>query len=158
MSVLDHFDAVWQRVTAGNAGTAMPATGGTQDTLEIFLNDSARAWRDYSAFASRTKGETARRLSAMAEETRRGFRQLQGEYFLYTGDTYPAEDVPTPQGGLLSGLRRAYRRELGLTQRFSAAAENEQTEELAELYQRLADMTRSHAVTLREMVISILTQ
>lgn len=158
LSVLDHFDTVWQRVTDGNARTAESPAGGTQATLELFLNDSASSWQEYSAFAARTKGETARRLSAMAEDTRRAFRQLQGEYFLCTGDTYPAEDMPAPRSGVLSGLRRCYRKELSLAKRFSVAAGTEQTEELAELYRRLSSVARNHAAVLREMITGILMQ
>ena len=124
LSILDRFDTVWQRVTAGNGGaetTPAPVPARETAMLEELMDGTVRAWSRYTALARRTGGTHARQLAALAGSARDHLRKLHLEYFLDAGDTYAPGEPPRTAFGLLTELREAYRGELALAEQFAAA-------------------------------------
>ena len=154
LEILDRFDTVWQRVMGETPPRTAPAeTVSGEGWLERLMEETLQCWQEAMAFGQRTAGEISRQLLALAAVARRQFRQMQVEYFLQTGDTYPAErPVPRP-AELLTGLRLLYLRELALADAFADAGQRQ-----GEMYRAFENEARDSARCLRQMIAGLLLQ
>ena len=92
------FERVWQRVQ------------GTERPLERQLREEAESAAFY-AWLRRSCSSCAQAAAAMERECRAALEKLRFEYFLVWGEVWTAPELPEPQGGILSNLRRQYERE-----------------------------------------------
>lgn len=158
--MLDRFDAVWQRVTGARNGatyqqTPQQETDPVRRELEELLRELAGLWRWYTDFSHRTKGDTARYMGELAQGVQLRFRQLQMEYFMQTGDICTLAEPAPWRGGVLTGLRKAYGKELELAGRFSNAADRGDAR-MAGLYRACGMEGKGRAERLRERIAQII--
>lgn len=161
---LEDFSRVWPRVE-GKAPPPPPEPGhgppppppgpgpGREDaeTLERLMEMEARAERRYALLARMTRGRASETLRRLAAGNARTLKQLQREYYLRTGDSYPVPQRPMRPMSLQEGLRRAWN-DAGARERACRDAANETRDEgLREIYIAAAESARRERQTLREL-------
>ena len=92
------FERVWQRVQ------------GTERPLERQLREEAESAVFYGWLRRHCPscGSTA---AALERECRKALEKLRFEHFLVWGEAWTQPELPPPRGGVLTNLRRQYRRE-----------------------------------------------
>ena len=154
LEILDRFDTVWQRVMGESPTQSAPKVSESDEMwLEQLMEETLQCWQEGMALAQRMQGEQAGQLMTLAAVARRQFRQMQVEYFLKTGDTYPADrPVPRPSG-ILTGMRQLYLRELALAKSFAYVGQRE-----GEMYRNFGIQAQDCAQCLRQMIAVLLLQ
>ena len=92
------FERVWQRVQ------------GKEGALERQLREEAESAVFYS-WLRRSCPSCAPAAAAMERECHAALEKLRFEYFLVWGEPWSAAELPAVRGGVLTNLRRQYRRE-----------------------------------------------
>lgn len=147
---MEHFDAVWQRVTGGASPKERPRreTDPVCRELKELMTRQQTLWRWYTDLAGRTKGEVSRSMSQLARQVQLRSRELQREYFMRTGDICRLSQPVSQRGGVLTGMQQAHRKEMELAQRFHQAAEKAEPR-LGELYHACGKEGKERANRLR---------
>ena len=123
------FDRVWQRVQ------------GTERPLERQLREEAESAAFY-AWLRRSCPSCTRAAAALERECRAALEKLRFEYFLVWGEPWAAPEWPEVRGGVLTNLRRQYRREQERTQSSVGALRASREKRAATLYSLLQRITQ----------------
>lgn len=97
------FERVWQRVQ------------GNERPLERQLREEEESAAFYGWLRRRCPS-CGHAAAAMERECRAALEKLRFEYFLVWGEVWVPPELPLPQGGILTNLRRQYEREQSRTQ------------------------------------------
>ena len=120
-----------------------------QQTLEAL-----EAWQFYRHLARRTRGNTARMLTALAADQHRLARKLATAYFLRSGVRYwPTEQLPAPAiPSFWGALRQRHQGEQQTELSYRMAADEADDSTLTELYEELMESCRGHCRQLRTLL------
>lgn len=120
-----------------------------QQTLEAL-----EAWQFYRHLARRTRGNTARALTALAADQHQLARKLATAYFLHSGVRYwPTEQLPTPAiSSFWGALRQRHQGEQQAELSYRMAADEAEDSTLTELYEELMESCRNHCRQLRTLL------
>ena len=120
-----------------------------QQTLEAL-----EAWQFYRHLARRTRGNTARMLTALAGDQHQLARKLATAYFLRSGVRYwPTEQLPAPAiPSFWGALRQRHQGEQQAELSYRMAADEADDSTLAELYGELTESCRRHCKQLRALL------
>ena len=120
-----------------------------QQTLEAL-----EAWQFYRHLARRTRGNTARMLTALAADQHRLARKLATAYFLRSGVRYwPTEQLPAPAiPSFWGALRQRHQGEQQAELSYRMAADEADDSTLTELYEELMESCRGHCRQLRALL------
>lgn len=153
---LEHFDSVWQRVSACASGqTALAeahSPGAETVWLRAFIEAEYTGMTFYNGLARRTRGPSSAALTGMAADSRRRMCLLQLEYFLLTGDSFSPRGAKPAVNGLLTGLRQAYISEGVKARKYIEASALAGSADLRELYRANAAEGEKHQRTLRGII------
>ncbi len=120
-----------------------------QQTLEAL-----EAWQFYRHLARRTRGNTARALTALAADQHQLARKLATAYFLHSGVRYwPTEQLPAPAiPSFWGALRQRHQGEQQAELSYRMAADEADDSTLTELYEELMESCRGHCKQLRTLL------
>lgn len=120
-----------------------------QQTLEAL-----EAWQFYRHLARRTRGNTARMLTALATDQHQLARKLATAYFLRSGVRYwPTEQLPAPAiPSFWGALRQRHQGEQQAELSYRMAADESDDSTLTELYEELMESCRGHCRQLRTLL------
>lgn len=132
--------------------TAAPAE--TTARLRQQTLEALEAWQFYRHLARRTRGNTARALTALAADQHQLARRLSTAYFLHSGVRYwPSEQLGAPViPSFWGALRQRHQAEQQAELSYRMAADESDDATLTELYEGLMDSCRTHCRQLRMLL------